>query len=163
MHDARVILTTGIPACGKSTFADWLGDEHGHWELNLDLLRLHLSGDATDQSVTLEAVKLRDRLLAEWLQAGRKVVLSDTNADPTFRRLLIEQVLALGVAPADVLLVHFPVSLTEAKLRNARRVEPVPVHVLERMAQQLEAQPPAVDAEAYGLGYAEYTQRAFAV
>jgi predicted kinase len=162
VYNAQVILTTGIPACGKSTFADWLGDEHGHWELNLDLLRLHLSGDATDQSVTLEAVKLRDRLLAEWLRAGRKVVLSDTNADPTFRRLLIGQVLDLGVAPADILLLDFPIALTEAKARNAVRKQPVPAHVLERMAQQLEADPPEADATAFGLGYATYAQRTFA-
>lgn len=157
----RVILTTGVPACGKSTWAEGPGQLFGFNELNLDKLREELSGDATNQAATMAAVQVRNQRLEELLAKGHKVILSDTNADPKFRALLIEQCLQ-WVRPEQVSILHFPIDLQEAKARNAKRVNPVPDPVMARMHAALEACPPSADADRFGLIYAEYTQRVLA-
>lgn len=158
----RVILTAGIPACGKSTWAKEVASILGFVELNLDDLRQEMSGDFTNQAVTLAAVKVRDQRLASLIQTGRKVIISDTNLHPEFRAALIQQVLDLGVSPEQVVLLHFPIEVQEAKTHNARRVFPVPGEVIDRMEEALKAHPPKADALRFGLGYAESKQWALA-
>lgn len=151
----QVILTTGIPACGKSTWANEAGMPLGFVELNLDNIRQELSGDHTNQAVTQAAVQVRDKRLASLIAAGRKVILSDTNLNPQFRSALIQQLLDLGVHPEQVAILHFPIPVMEAKIRNAKRVLPVPNEVLDRMQEMLENAPPKVDADRFGLHYNE--------
>lgn len=161
MTPLRVILTTGIPACGKSTWAEGPGKLCGFQELNLDKLREELSGDATNQAVTMAAVQVRNQRLDDLLARGYNVILSDTNLNHEFRGQLIEQVLR-WVDADQVSILHFPISLAEAKARNATRVNPVPDPVMDRMQEALEANHPRFDAEWFGIGYTEVTQQVLA-
>lgn len=157
MTQYRVIMTVGVPASGKSTWAATLVQE-GYQELNLDNLRWEICGDSTNQSVTMQAVELRDKRLAEYAASGQGVVISDTNAHPTFRLQLIQQLLSLGVKPGEIYMVYFPIETAEAIRRNEQRENPVPVHVIERMQQMLLEDAPVIDAQDFGIDYGLYYQ-----
>lgn len=150
--EAKVIITTGVPASGKSTWA--AKRKQTHVELNLDNLREELSGDATNQAVTLAAIKVRNRRLAQYIAEGKSVIISDTNAHPEFRAQLIQQVLDLGVPNHQVLILHFSIDPQEAKQRNAARVNPVPNEVIDRMHQALVEFPPEADAVHFDVDFA---------
>ncbi|MEB3198671.1 MAG: AAA family ATPase [Candidatus Sericytochromatia bacterium] len=130
------LITIGLPAAGKSTFAATL---EGFEELNLDACRAEVSGDASNQSVTLEALALRDTRLAAALAAGRPVVVSDTNLEPIHRRALAERCRAAGYR---VRFVYFETPYDVCLTRNAARPRQVPEHAMARMAETLAAHPP---------------------
>lgn len=157
MTQYRVIMTVGVPASGKSTWAAGLVQD-GYLELNLDNIRGEISGDPTNQAVTLEAVRLRDERLRDYIQFGQSVVISDTNCNAVFRLQLIQRLLSLGVKPGEMYMVYFPIETAEAIRRNELRANPVPVHVIERMQQMLLDDAPVVDAQDFGIDYGLYYQ-----
>ena len=136
----RAIVTVGLPACGKSTFAGTLEGEYV--ELNLDTLRFELSGDAGNQHVTHRAIGRRKRRLAELAARGQNVILSDTHARRRDRRRTIRELQALGY---EVELRFFNVGERTCQARNQAREHPVPPEVLSRMARRLRETPPTPD------------------
>lgn len=136
LSSAQVVLTVGLPGCGKSTYAHKLVQDYGYAQLELDMLREEL-GDRQDQSLTGPALALRDQRLALYVAAGTKFVISDTNANATFRRELVEKIMSLGVKDTEILVINFQVSVEVAKDRNANREFPVPEFVIDRMAAAL--------------------------
>lgn len=75
----KIALTVGISGSGKSYFAKKFCQASDFVELNLDNFRKQISGDISNQNVTFEAIKERDRQLDYHLQLGHNVMLSDTN------------------------------------------------------------------------------------
>jgi predicted kinase len=128
----RAIITVGLPACGKSTYARGLAATHA--ELNLDDLRAEISGDATNQDVTSRAIGRRRHRLAELAKAGRDVILSDTHAKRRDRRRAIRDLRALGY---EVEVVFFDVGEATCHRRNAARARQVPASVIAEMAERL--------------------------
>jgi predicted kinase len=128
----KAIITVGLPACGKSTYARSLAATHA--ELNLDDLRAEICGDATNQDVTGRAIGRRRHRLAELAKAGRDVILSDTHAKRRDRRRAIRDLRALGY---EVEVVFFDVGETTCHQRNATRERQVPPAVITEMAERL--------------------------
>lgn len=133
----RAIVTVGLPGCGKSTYAAGLGDDYT--ELNLDTCRGIVCGDATNQAATPRAIFHRNRELERLAQAGRNVVLSDTNVKSRDRRGTIRQLRALGYT---VHVVFFNVGERTCQARNAARANPVPEWAMDKMVRYLYARPP---------------------
>ena len=79
MYAPKIYLTVGISGAGKSHFAKRYCSAFNAVELNLDNFRKKISGDISNQNVTFEAVKLRDKELIAHLAGGHNVMLSDTN------------------------------------------------------------------------------------
>ena len=80
MKDApKIFLTVGISGSGKSHFAKKFCQANDVVELNLDNFRKLISGDISNQDVTFEAIKERDKQLEHHLQLNHSVMLSDTN------------------------------------------------------------------------------------
>lgn len=75
----KIYATVGVSGSGKSHFAKKFCQANDVVELNLDNFRKLISGDISNQDVTFEAIKERDRELGYHLQLGRSVMLSDTN------------------------------------------------------------------------------------
>lgn len=75
----KIFLTVGVSGSGKSHFAKKFCQDNDVVELNLDNFRKLISGDISNQDVTFEAIKERDRELGYHLQLGHSVMLSDTN------------------------------------------------------------------------------------
>lgn len=138
LDSAKVVLTVGLPGCGKSTYAQKLIQEFSYVQLELDELREEL-GNRQDQSLTGPALVLRDERLAEYIANKTKFVISDTNANAQFRRELVEKIMGLGVKDTEILIINFQVSVEVCKERNSKREFPVPEFVIDRMAAALEA------------------------
>jgi predicted kinase len=149
----QVVLTTGVPASGKSTFAQCLPN---FLELNLDNIREELSGDHTNQNATLEAVSLRNKRLMEALEAGERIIISDTNLNPSFRNQLVEMLVETGVPKKDIAVAHFQVDREEVMRRNSLREKPVPFDVMDYFFYVQEQEPPSEWAEELGLPYFEF-------
>lgn len=136
----EAIVTVGLPACGKTTFAAALAPRY--LDLNLDAFRAQAVGDATDQDATRKAVWRRDRALERAARDGRDVVISDTHARRRNRTRLIRRLRELGY---HVRLVFFDVGESTCLARNAARDRRVPEAVIAEMAASLRALPPRPD------------------
>lgn len=139
------LITIGLPAAGKSTFAQSL---EGFVELNLDACRAAVSGDAANQDATLAALALRDEQLAAAVAAKAPVVVSDTNLVPAHRQELAARLQAAGYL-VRFIVIETPYAVCLA--RNAARERVVPEAAMERMAASLAEHPPEACAAALGV------------
>lgn len=130
------VITIGIPASGKSTYAKLLVQQ-GFAEINLDDCRRSICGDASNQNSTQEAVKLHKEKLNQAIFLGRDVVISDTNLNPFFRYQLINQLLKEGYEVRPVL---FNEDFDVCMERNRKRNQIVPEHAMIRMYKSLKEQ-----------------------
>ena len=80
----RVILTKGLPASGKTTWAnELLAKETGRWKrINKDSLRDMLDGGKYSKSNENFVLEMRDKLIISALENGFHVVVDDTNLNP---------------------------------------------------------------------------------
>lgn len=117
----EILLTKGIPASGKSTFARELVAKGGWIQSNKDELRemLHISKwSKTNEKFVLS---VRDYIVEEALKDGKNVVISDTNLDPAhFKRMC--QIAQQFDKDITVWEKYFPIELEEAIKRNEKRL-----------------------------------------
>lgn len=160
MLEPYVIITVGVPACGKSHYADILCNEdpENPWvELNLDYFRQVISGDAADQDATIEAVKMRDLWLQNYVDDNKNIIISDTNANAYHRTNLLSMLIdVLGVPRQNIEIVEFKVPLSICHERNKARERKVPAWIIDRMAEMIQQDPPKVDADEFGTKYTVY-------
>lgn len=114
----RVLVTLGIPAAGKSTWAE----ETGLPVVSLDRLRVGGHGLTVLRRATLD--------LDAHLRAGRDVVVDACNLLPEQRRRWLDVIAHHG---AEAHLVVFDVPLDLALARNRARRHPVPAVRLSEM------------------------------
>jgi tRNA uridine 5-carbamoylmethylation protein Kti12 len=82
----RVVLTKGLPGCGKSTWAKKLVDESAAtWKrVNKDDLRAMIDNSYWTKSNEKFVMQVRNYIIMESLKAGLNVVVDDTNFGPHF-------------------------------------------------------------------------------
>lgn len=115
----KLILTRGIPASGKTTFAkSWVAQaEHHRVRVNRDDMRFNLFGrywDVDEKAVTIA----QQAAVLALLEAGKSVIVDDTNLD---KRNVEKWLHIARKADAIVEFRDFPVDLTEAINRDALR------------------------------------------
>lgn len=121
----KVIITVGLPACGKSTLAARL-EKRGWYVLERDRIRREISLERQEEFhwgswhlIDEEEVSHRWELRLWWhLNQGTPVIISDTNLNPRRRRELVDKLKARG---CQVTLVLFDVPVDELRRRNAVR------------------------------------------
>lgn len=131
----KLILTRGIPASGKSTWAkQWVQeDPQNRTRVNRDDLRHMLY--ATDSTLLAyeqeQHVSAVEKAIAKTaLSKGKDVVVDAMN----LRARWVRQWFTLGY---DVEFKDFPTTLTDALARNATRDNPLPAEVIEKTFQRL--------------------------
>lgn len=130
----RALVTLGIPAAGKSTWAE----ETGLPVVSLDRLRGGGHGLTVLRRATLD--------LDAHLRAGRDVVVDACNLLPEQRRRWLDIVDRFR-PHAEAHLVVFDVPLDLALARNATRRHPVPAARIASMRGEFDAALVAVEAE----------------
>jgi predicted kinase len=126
----KAFITVGIPGSGKTYWATNQVAQNGGVNVNLDDCRHAVSGDATNQACTPQAVALHTALVDAVIGQGVPLYVSDTNLHPQFREALISKLTAAGYA---VNLVVFNTPHDVCRARNLVRTNPVPDHAMGRM------------------------------
>jgi tRNA uridine 5-carbamoylmethylation protein Kti12 len=85
MKTLRLIMTKGLPASGKSTFAkELIAKEPGKWKrINKDLLREMFDGGKWSRENEKFILNMRDCLIAQAFNSGFSVIIDDTNLHET--------------------------------------------------------------------------------
>jgi predicted kinase len=133
----QVIITIGLPASGKSTWAkELVKNEPGQWKrINKDDLRSML--DASDFSGKNEkfVLKIRNDLILKSLDEGYNVIVDDTNIHQKHE----SAIRALVGNRAEISTKIFTTPLQECIRRDAERDAPVGAKIIRMMYGQLKA------------------------
>lgn len=139
-----LILTSGIPGSGKSTWAEqWVAeDPENRVRVNRDAIRMETFGtwfpvDADgrpDKAADQKVSEIEERRIREALKAGKDTVVDATHLTP--KSWSRHQHLARQFG-ANLTRRDFPVDLEEALRRNAARERQVPDFVIRGMYKGL--------------------------
>src|SRR5438105_8956399 len=131
----RIVVLSGLPGSGKSTWLDCKLRQSGGGALSSDAVRKLLADDETNQTVHLQVFQTIRYLLEQRLAIGRPATYIDaTNLTPEERRPYIDIARARG---CDIEAVFFDMPLAICLERNARRHRVVPADALATMAGKL--------------------------
>lgn len=124
----KAIVTIGISASGKTTFAEQLCHEDASWvNVNRDDARYAISLDFKNfgwqkykfsKENENKVTEMCDSLIEHAAENGVNVIISDTNLNPKFRNKLLAKLGNLGY---EVEIKEFPITLEEAWKRDQFR------------------------------------------
>jgi len=133
-----IYILKGLPASGKSTYAKKLLKENPgtYKRINRDDLREMFDGYHLSNDNEKFAKKVRDLLILEALDAGKHVIVDDTNlSDKNLNRITqladIHRKKTGNTVKVEV--KEFEIELEEAIERDSKRERPVGKKVIERM------------------------------
>lgn len=140
MKKPMIMMLKGLPASGKTTYAETLVDD-GWLRVNKDDLRAMLNNGKWSKSDEGFVLSLRDEIIIRGLVSGKNVVVDDTNLNPKHAiqlRSIAEDF------DADFEEKFFDVPLEVCVSRNEARYDSVPTNVIlnmyERYVKPLEIQ-----------------------
>ena len=136
-----VIIMRGLPGSGKSAFTrQLLEDSPGKYKrINRDELRAMFDNGRRDRDNEKFVKKIRDLLLIEALQAGKSVILDDTNLSSkniTRIRQLVGEYIKSSEKQVQVQIKEMETSLAACLERDSRREHPVGEKVIREMQRQ---------------------------
>ena len=132
MSDKNVLIVLGgLPASGKSTYAEMLVESGIFQRVCPDLIRKELYGDENIQGDGTRVFKIAHHDIREYGCLGENVVFDATNID---RKRRTELVKAMRGYFDIIIFKWFSAPLSVCLARNAKRERQVPVEVLERMS-----------------------------
>jgi len=118
----KLILTVGIPACGKSTWAkeEVRKDPEGTTRVNRDDLRNMMSNYTFTDSNEKLVTGVRDFAITHALKRGRNVIVDETNLNPRAYPEFCDMVKKLNI---DCMVMEKPfyIELEEAIERDSKR------------------------------------------
>ena len=130
-----LIVCSGLPASGKSTFAELL-EEGNFYRVCPDLIRKELYGDESIQGDGNLVFSIAHDRVRAFGDEGYNVVFDATNIDRKTRKNLVEQMRPYF----DILICYwFSTPLYICKIRNQERKRQVPYEVLESMERRFVA------------------------
>jgi predicted kinase len=121
MSASEIVTLLGPSGAGKTWW--WCGRYRSHQVLSLDELRLRLSDDIADQSVTPLAVELRRMMLEHRAQAGLATVIDATNARLEHRRPIVATA-SRWHRPTIAVVFHTPLELCLQRQEDIERTMP---------------------------------------
>lgn len=130
----EIILTRGLPASGKSTWARKMVQDHPdkYVRCNKDDLREMMFNSVWSKSKEKLVLHVRDTIVLDCLEKRMSVIIDDTNLDDSH----IKRMRELAAPYKDVVIKtqdFTNVSLEECLKRNAARPKPVPEFVIKDM------------------------------
>jgi predicted kinase len=132
---SEVLFLRGLPASGKSQFANELVQRDGNWvRANKDDLRSQLHAGKWSQGRERIVKQVRDAIIDHALSIGKNVVVDDTNFAPAHEQRCREIAKKHNATFAIKDFTHVP--LEECLRRDAERAKPVGRDVILRMWHQ---------------------------
>ena len=135
-----LIVMSGLPASGKSTYSQWLEESGVFKRVCPDLIRKELYGDENIQGDGARVFKIAHCRIRDYGCLSENVVFDATNIDRKTRINLVESMRGYF----DIIICkYFSTPLYICKIRNEQRERQVPYEVLENMERRFRA--PTVD------------------
>lgn len=128
----KVILLKGLPASGKSTYAKKLA-QSGYTRVNKDDLRAMLDNGKWTKDNEKLVLKIRDEIIVKALEAGKSVVVDDTNLHPKHAEQIKTLIRPFGATFETKM---FEVTVEEAIKRDLAREKSVGADVIKGMYNQ---------------------------
>lgn len=135
----RAIITVGVPASGKTTFANEMVQKFGFRDINRDFIRFNLVKPGSTWATykftkaNEKAVdEIHGKMIMESWQNEENIIISDTNLNEGRRLALIGRLQDLGY---DVEVKPFEISRKEAIKRDNLRANGVGQDVIYKMMQ----------------------------
>lgn len=128
----KVILTRGLPASGKSTWAKQVVafNPNSYKRVNKDELRAMLDNSKWSKDSEKFILDVRDQIILSALEKGKHVIVDDTN----FSDKHVNRISQLVKGLAEIEIVDFTdVSVEECISRDLKRANPVGEKVIRRM------------------------------
>jgi len=133
----KVILTKGLPASGKTTWAKKLCKSNKTFKrINKDDLRAMVDDKVFSKENEKLIIKLRDNMVLNFLKEGYNVIIDDTNLHHKHLQNITK--LVKGIAEVEVNDSFLSVSVEECIRRDLVRENPVGEKVIYSMAKQIE-------------------------
>ena len=133
MSQQKVLVLSGLPGSGKTTYALQLVEKLGWKRINKDDLRAMVDNSQWSEKNEKLIVKLRNDLLLRFLQDGYSVVVDDTNFAKSHIDT-IKEICASELVECEVLFFDTP--LYECIERDAKREKQVGKKVIIKMYNQ---------------------------
>jgi len=146
----KVIMTKGLPASGKTTFAKTLVDKNPNTykRINKDDLRAMLDNNKHSKDAEKFILNVRDQLILLALENHKHVIVDDTNLAPKHE----ERIRLLVKGKAEFKIKDFTnISLEECLFRDSKRPNPVGKDVILKMYNQFLKPPQQVYEHKEGL------------
>jgi predicted kinase len=131
----KFYMVVGLPASGKSTWAETHKNELNAVIHSSDKLRAELLNDINDQSKNTEIFEILHRRIKDDLRAGKNIIMDCTSLSRKRRIAFLNE---LKNIPCDKVCVLFATPYELAVARNFARERQVPEGVLARMYKQFE-------------------------
>jgi len=127
----KVIILSGLPASGKSTWANKIIKENpgAYKRVNKDDLRSMLDSGKYSKGNESFVINMRDMMIAMALQEGKHVIVDDTNLNPIHEEKIRE--LVRGKAQVEVKFFNTPIK--ECIERDMKREKMVGQNVISDM------------------------------
>jgi len=128
----EIVLTKGIPASGKSTWAKKMVSQSDDWKrVNKDDLREMLDCSQWSSSNEAFILNIRDHIVSESIRKGKNVIVDDTNFESKHFLKMCEIAKSFN---KDIMVreLYFPITLEEALKRNSTRERVVPEQVIRQ-------------------------------
>lgn len=139
-------MPIGVPASGKSTLTQKLGEEFAIPIVSSDEIREEIYGDASKQGNPAKVFSLVHARAAKWLDEVGICILDATNLNFRFRNAAYEE-----LEPNIIIHLVMDISLEECKRRNNERERVVPEYVIDRMYEQFKQRTWEMDKELYNV------------
>lgn len=128
-----LIVMSGLPASGKSTYSEWLAESGVFKRVCPDLIRKELYGDENIQGDGKRVFEIAHERIQVCGTFGDNVVFDATNIDRKTRIKLVEEMRPYF----DIIICkYFSTPLYICKIRNEQRERQVPYEVLESMERR---------------------------
>lgn len=141
MSNLKAIITVGVSASGKSTFAKRLVENENYYEVNRDWIRfniVHPGGDWStykfNKANENEVSKVHGQMIMEAYSNGQNIVVSDTNLSKGRRDKLVESLRDLGYT---IEFQTFEITEKEAVKRDNLRANGVGAEVIYKQMLQM--------------------------
>jgi predicted kinase len=131
-----IILTLGLPASGKSTWAkEQLQKYPGKYKrVNKDIFRDLLDNGSFNVENEIFIEEVRDFIVQKALVNGFDVIIDDTNFGDKHFEAMCD--IAKRIGDVRIFEKYFEITVKEAKLRNQNRPNSVPDHVIDNMYEK---------------------------
>lgn len=135
----KAVLTIGIPASGKTTWAEKMAREQGWLNTNRDDIRFSVTGHTSWKTYKFKkrvedmVTAIQRSMIESAAKMGMNVIISDTNLNKHHRESLVQYLKDLGFA---VEFEEFHISLEDAYHRDALRENGVGRDVIYSMYQR---------------------------